>query len=325
MPVIRSVVAGTGSYLPEKILTNNDLEKMVDTTDEWIIERTGIKRRHIAADDEVTSDLAVKAANKALASAGINADQIDLIVLATSTADQTFPSTATTVQRKLGITKGAAFDVQAVCSGFVYALTTADNFIKAGQAKNALVIGAEIFSRILDWEDRTTCVLFGDGAGAVVLTATAGVGDNTDQGILSSRIHSDGRYNDLLYVDGGVSSTGTIGHLRMKGREVFRHAVVNLASVVGEVLEDCGMVSADIDLIVPHQANKRILDGTARKLNVPLDKVVITVEDHANTSAASIPLALDVAVKDGRITRGDILILEAMGGGFTWGACLLRW
>jgi 3-oxoacyl-[acyl-carrier-protein] synthase-3 len=325
MPVIRSVVAGTGSYLPEKILTNNDLEKMVDTTDEWIIERTGIKRRHIAADDEVTSDLAVKAANKALASAGINADQIDLIVLATSTADQTFPSTATTVQRKLGITKGAAFDVQAVCSGFVYALTTADNFIKAGQAKNALVIGAEIFSRILDWEDRTTCVLFGDGAGAVVLTATAGVGDNTDQGILSSRIHSDGRYNDLLYVDGGVSSTGTIGHLRMKGREVFRHAVVNLASVVGEVLEGCGMVSADIDLIVPHQANKRILDGTARKLNVPLDKVVITVEDHANTSAASIPLALDVAVKDGRITRGDILILEAMGGGFTWGACLLRW
>ena len=215
--------------------------------------------------------------------------------------------------------------MQAVCSGFVYALTTADNFIKAGQAKNALVIGAEIFSRILDWEDRTTCVLFGDGAGAVVLTATAGVGDNTDQGILSSRIHSDGRYNDLLYVDGGVSSTGTIGHLRMKGREVFRHAVVNLASVVGEVLEDCGMVSADIDLIVPHQANKRILDGTARKLNVPLDKVVITVEDHANTSAASIPLALDVAVKDGRITRGDILILEAMGGGFTWGACLLRW
>lgn len=325
MPVIRSVVAGTGSYLPEKILTNNDLEKMVDTTDEWIIERTGIKRRHIAADDEVTSDLAVKAANKALASAGINADQIDLIVLATSTADQTFPSTATTVQRKLGITKGAAFDVQAVCSGFVYALTTADNFIKAGQAKNALVIGAEIFSRILDWEDRTTCVLFGDGAGAVILTATAGVGDNTDQGILSSRIHSDGRYNDLLYVDGGVSSTGTIGHLRMKGREVFRHAVVNLASVVGEVLEGCGMVSADIDLIVPHQANKRILDGTARKLNVPLDKVVITVEDHANTSAASIPLALDVAVKDGRITRGDILILEAMGGGFTWGACLLRW
>lgn len=325
MSVIRSVVAGTGSYLPEKILTNNDLEKIVDTTDEWIIERTGIKRRHIAADDEVTSDLAVRAANNALASAGINAAQIDLIVLATSTADQTFPSTATTVQRKLGITKGAAFDVQAVCSGFIYALATADNFIKAGQAKNALVIGAEIFSRILDWEDRTTCVLFGDGAGAVVLTASSGEGKNTDQGILSSRIHSDGRYNDLLYVDGGVSSTGTIGHLRMKGREVFRHAVVNLASVVGEVLDDCDMSSSDIDLIVPHQANKRILDGTARKLKVSLEKVVITVQDHANTSAASIPLALDVAVKDGRITRGDILILEAMGGGFTWGACLLRW
>ncbi len=325
MSVIRSVVAGTGSYLPEKILTNNDLEKIVDTTDEWIVERTGIKRRHIAADDEVTSDLAVRAAKNALTSAGIDAAQIDLIVLATSTADQTFPSTATTVQRKLGITKGAAFDVQAVCSGFIYALATADNFIKAGQAKNALVIGAEIFSRILDWEDRATCVLFGDGAGAVVLTASSGEGNNTDQGILSSRIHSDGRYNDLLYVDGGVSSTGTIGHLRMKGREVFRHAVVNLASVVGEVLDDCSMTSADVDLIVPHQANKRILDGTARKLKVPLEKVVVTVQDHANTSAASIPLALDVAVKDGRITRGDILILEAMGGGFTWGACLLRW
>ncbi len=325
MSVIRSVVSGTGSYLPEQILTNSDLEEKVDTTDEWIIERTGIKQRHIAANDEVTSDLAVIASMRALESASLDAEQIDLIILATSTADQTFPSTATTIQRKLGITRGAAFDIQAVCSGFVYALTTADNFIKAGQAKHVLVIGAEIFSRILDWEDRTTCVLFGDGAGAVVLSAQKGTGNNTDQGLLASRIHSDGRYNELLYVDGGVSSTGTVGKLRMKGREVFRHAVVNLASVVGEVLEDSQMCSKDIDWIVPHQANKRILDGTARKLKVNSDKVIVTVQKHANTSAASIPLALDEAVRDGRITRGQIVILEAMGGGFTWGACLLRW
>lgn len=325
MGVIRSVVSGTGSYLPLKILTNSELAKKVNTSDEWIIERTGIEQRHIAADDEVTSDLAVHAATRALEAAGLEAQDIDLIVLATSTPDQTFPSTATTVQRKLGITRGAAFDVQAVCSGFVYALTTVDNFIKAGQAKHVLVIGAEIFSRILDWEDRTTCVLFGDGAGAVVLSAQDGAGDNADQGMLASRIHSDGRYNDLLYVDGGVSSTGTVGHLRMKGREVFRHAVVNLASVVGEVLEDSNMTSEDIDWIVPHQANKRILDGTARKLKVDPDKVVVTVQKHANTSAASIPLALDEAVRDGRITRGQVVILEAMGGGFTWGACLLRW
>jgi len=325
MSVIRSVVSGTGSYLPEQILTNSDLEEKVDTTDEWIIERTGIKQRHIAANDEVTSDLAVIASMRALESASLDAEQIDLIILATSTADQTFPSTATTIQRKLGITRGAAFDIQAVCSGFVYALTTADNFIKAGQAKHVLVIGAEIFSRILDWEDRTTCVLFGDGAGAVVLSAQKGTGNNTDQGLLASRIHSDGRYNELLYVDGGVSSTGTVGKLRMKGREVFRHAVVNLASVVGEVLEDSQMCSKDIDWIVPHQANKRILDGTARKLRVNSDKVIVTVQKHANTSAASIPLALDEAVRDGRITRGQIVILEAMGGGFTWGACLLRW
>jgi len=325
MSVIRSVISGTGSYLPEQILTNSDLEEKVDTTDEWIIERTGIKQRHIAASDEVTSDLAVIASMRALESASLDAEQIDLIILATSTADQTFPSTATTIQRKLGITRGAAFDIQAVCSGFVYALTTADNFIKAGQAKHVLVIGAEIFSRILDWEDRTTCVLFGDGAGAVVLSAQKGTGNNTDQGLLASRIHSDGRYNELLYVDGGVSSTGTVGKLRMKGREVFRHAVVNLASVVGEVLEDSQMCSKDIDWIVPHQANKRILDGTARKLKVNSDKVIVTVQKHANTSAASIPLALDEAVRDGRITRGQIVILEAMGGGFTWGACLLRW
>lgn len=326
MSVIRSVISGTGSYLPENIVTNSDLEKKVDTSDEWIIERTGIKQRHIASDDQLTSDLAVEAALKALSSANMSADEIDLIVVATSTSDQTFPSTATTVQRKLGITKGAAFDIQAVCSGFVFALSTADNFIKAGQAQNVLVIGAEIFSRILDWGDRTTCVLFGDGAGAVILSADAGGSGNCeDRGILASRIHSDGRYNDLLYVDGGVSSTGTIGHLRMKGREVFRHAVINLASVVGEVLEDCDMTSDEIDWIVPHQANKRILDGTARKLKISTDKIIITVHKHANTSAASIPLALDEAVRDGRITHGQIVILEAMGGGFTWGACLLRW
>lgn len=325
MGVIRSVVSGTGAYLPENIITNKDLEKKVDTSDEWIIERTGIRQRHIASDNEVTSDLAVNAAKKALENAKLSPDDIDLIVVATSTADQTFPSTATTVQHKLGIRKGAAFDIQAVCSGFVYALTTADNFIKAGQAKHVLVIGAEIFSRILDWEDRTTCVLFGDGAGSVVLSASDGNGTNEDRGILASRIHSDGQHNSLLYVDGGVSSTGTVGHLRMKGREVFRHAVVNLASVVGEVLEDSNMVSDDIDWIVPHQANKRILDGTARKLKVDPEKVVVTVHKHANTSAASIPLALDEAVRDGRITHNDVVILEAMGGGFTWGACLLRW
>jgi 3-oxoacyl-[acyl-carrier-protein] synthase-3 len=325
MTAIRSIISGTGSYLPNNILANTDLENKVDTTDEWIIERTGIKQRHIAADDQLTSDLAVAAAKNALESANLNAEDIDLIVVATSTADQTFPSTATTVQRKLGIIKGAAFDLQAVCSGFVFALTTADNFIKAGQAKHVLVIGAEIFSRILDWEDRTTCVLFGDGAGAVVLSAKKGVSDNTDQGILASRIHSDGRYNDMLYVDGGVSSTQTVGHLRMQGKEVFRHAVVNLASVVIEVLEDTKMTSDDIDWIVPHQANKRILDGTARKLKISPEKVVVTVHKHANTSAASIPLALDEAVRDSRITQNDIVILEAMGGGFTWGACLLRW
>lgn len=325
MNVIRSVISGTGSYLPQKIVTNKDLEEIVDTSSEWIIERTGIECRHIAADDELTSDLAVHAAKNALDHANINANDIDLIIVATSTADQTFPSTATTVQRKLGITTGAAFDIQAVCSGFIFALTTADNFIKAGQAKHVLVIGAEIFSRILDWDDRTTCVLFGDGAGAVVLSAHDGNGDNQDRGILSSKIHSDGRHNDLLYVDGGVSSTQTVGKLRMKGREVFRHAVVNLAAVVNEVLEDTAMTSDDIDWIVPHQANKRILDGTARKLKISPEKIVVTVQKHANTSAASIPLALDEAVRDGRITQNKIVILEAMGGGFTWGACLLRW
>lgn len=325
MTAFRSIVSGCGSYLPEKIVTNKEMEDIVDTTDEWIIERTGIKQRHIAAEGELTSDLAVKAAQRALADAGLTASDIDLIVLATSTPDQTFPSTATRVQAALGMTRGAAFDVQAVCSGFVYALATADNFVRAGQAKHVLVIGAETFSRILDWEDRTTCVLFGDGAGAVVLSAGPSTGSNKDQGILSSHLHSDGRYNDLLYVDGGVSSTKSTGFLRMKGKEVFRHAVVNLASVVKEALDFNGMTSDDVDMVIPHQANKRILDATIRKLKISPSKVAITVEKHANTSAASIPLALNEMLKENRIARGDIIVLEAMGGGFTWGSCLIRW
>jgi len=325
MTAFRSIVAGCGSYLPEKIITNKEMEDIVDTTDEWIIERTGIKQRHIAADDELTSDLAVKAAQRALTDAGLTANDIDLIVLATSTPDQTFPSTATRVQAALGMDKGAAFDVQAVCSGFIYALATADNFVRAGQAKHVLVIGAETFSRILDWKDRTTCVLFGDGAGAVVLSAGPSSGTNKDQGILSSHLHSDGRYNDLLYVDGGVSSTKSTGYLRMKGKEVFRHAVVNLASVVKEALDFNGLTTDDVDMVIPHQANKRILDATIRKLKISPTKVAVTVEKHANTSAASIPLALAQMVKENRIARGDIIVLEAMGGGFTWGSCLIRW
>ncbi|NOZ65454.1 MAG: ketoacyl-ACP synthase III [Alphaproteobacteria bacterium] len=325
MTIIRSVVSGCGSYLPEKIVTNAQMEDMVDTTDEWIIERTGIRQRHIAADNELTSDLAIKAAQKALIAANIDATDIDLIVLATSTPDQTFPSTATRVQAALGMEKGAAFDVQAVCSGFIYALATADNFIRAGQAKHALVIGAETFSRILDWKDRATCVLFGDGAGAVVLSAQKGEGTNKDQGILSSHLHSDGRYNELLYVDGGVSSTQSTGYLRMRGKEVFRHAVVNLASVVKEALEFNDMTTEDVDMVIPHQANKRILDATIRKLKINPDKVAMTVHKHANTSAASIPLALDEMIREKRIARGDIVVLEAMGGGFTWGSCLIRW
>ncbi len=325
MTTIRSVVSGCGSYLPEKIITNKQMEDIVDTTDEWIIERTGIKQRHIAAEGQLTSDLAIKAAKKALTAASLTANDIDLIVLATSTPDQTFPATATRVQAALGMEKGAAFDIQAVCSGFIYALSTADNFIKAGQAKHALVIGAETFSRILDWEDRASCVLFGDGAGAVVLSASQGTGTNKDQGILSSHLHSDGRYNELLYVDGGVSSTQSTGYLRMKGKEVFRHAVVNLASVVKEALEFNGLTSDDVDMVVPHQANKRILDATIRKLKIDPAKVAVTVHKHANTSAASIPLALDDMLKENRIARGDIVVLEAMGGGFTWGSCLIRW
>ncbi len=325
MKIIRSIVRGTGSYLPKRIVTNEEMTRMVDTSDEWIVSRTGINVRHFAADDEKTSDLAIKAAERALEMAGIDAESLDMIVLATATPDQTFPASAATVQAALGMTSGFAFDMQAVCSGFVYALATADNFIKAGQVKRALVIGAETFSRILDFEDRTTCVLFGDGAGAVVLEAHEGKGTSDDRGILTSHLHSDGRYRDLLYVDGGPSSTGTVGHLRMKGRDVFRHAVVNLASVVNESLDAVGLTADDLDWLIPHQANKRILDGTSRKLGLPPEKVVVTVGKHSNTSAASIPLALDVAVRDGRIKEGDLLLLEAMGGGFTWGASLLRW
>lgn len=324
MSVIRTVVAGIGSYLPSRVMTNDDLTKIVDTTDEWIVERTGIHKRHIAADDELTSDLALAAAKAAIADAGIDAQEIDTIILATTTPDYTFPATATTVQAALGLHHGAAFDIQAVCSGFVYALTVADTFVKTGQSKTALVIGAETFSRLLDWTDRTTCVLFGDGAGAVVVKGEAGAGTNDDRGILTAHLHSDGRHRDKLYVDGGPSSTGTTGHVRMEGREVFRHAVVNIAEAITEALEATGLTIEEIDWFVPHQANKRILDGTARRIGLPPEKVVMTVGDHGNTSAASVPLALDRAVKDGRVKRGDLVLLEAMGGGFTWGSLLFR-
>jgi 3-oxoacyl-[acyl-carrier-protein] synthase-3 len=323
--MIRSVVVGCGSYLPERILTNADLAKIVDTSDEWIIERSGIRQRHIAADGELTSDLALKASQAALANAGLTAADVDLIVLATATPDETFPATACRVQTGLGMTRGFAFDVQAVCSGFIYALATADNFIKAGQAKTALVIGAETFSRILDWTDRTTCVLFADGAGAIVLQAQEGKGTVEDRGVLTTHLHSDGRHHDLLYVDGGPSSTQTTGKLRMLGKEVFRHAVVNLADVVKETLAAVDMTADQIDWLVPHQANKRIIDGTARKLGMNTDKVVLTVDRHGNTSAASVPLALAEATADGRIKPGQVVLLEAMGGGFTWGSALVRW
>lgn len=323
--MIRSVIAGCGGYLPERVMTNAELATIVDTTDDWIVERSGIRQRHIAAEGEKTSDLATKAAARALANAGVAASDVDLIVLATATPDETFPASACRVQTNLGMTNGFAFDVQAVCSGFIYALATADNFIKAGQARNALVIGAETFSRILDWTDRTTCVLFGDGAGAVLLQAHEGQGTNADRGILTTHLHSDGRHHDLLYVDGGPSSTKTVGHLRMAGKEVFRHAVTNLAQVVGEALEATGLTQGDIDWLVPHQANKRILDGTARKLNIAPERVVVTVDRHGNTSAASVPLALCEAASDGRIQRGQIVLMEAMGGGFTWGSALARW
>ena len=321
----RSIIRGVGSYLPTKVLTNAELSKMVDTDDAWIVERTGISERRIAAEGELTSDLALAASRHALADAGMESKAIDLIVLATATPDQTFPATAVTVQANLGITGGAAFDIQAVCSGFVYALATADNFIKAGQSRAALVIGAETFSRIIDWKDRGTCVLFGDGAGAFVLEAGEGTGKTTDQGILTTLIRSDGRYRDKLYVDGGPSSSGTSGYVRMEGREVFRHAVVNIASIIEETLKDQGIAAGDIDWFVPHQANRRILEGTAKKLGLREDSIVMTLDRHGNTSAASIPLAFDAAKQDGRIKRDDLVLMEAMGGGFTWGATLARY
>lgn len=320
-----SVITGCGSYLPERVIPNAELAEKVDTTNEWIIERTGILQRHIAAPGETTCDLAYAAARAALRSADLAADDIDLIVLATATPDNTFPATATEVQARLGMTGGAAFDVHAVCSGFIYALSVADNFIKTGQAKAALVIGAETFSRILDWQDRTTCVLFGDGAGAVVLQRRDGAPNVNEPGILSTHLHSDGRYKEHLFVDGGPSSTQSTGYLRMAGREVFRHAVNNLSSVVKEALEHNNVSADQIDWVVPHQANQRILDATARKLAIDASRVISTVSQHANTSAASVPLALSTAVNDGRIKPGQLLILEAMGGGFTWGSSLVRW
>ncbi|HEX7823182.1 MAG TPA: beta-ketoacyl-ACP synthase III [Sphingobium sp.] len=321
---IRSILLGTGSALPARRVTNAELAQTVDTSDEWIVERTGIRSRYVAGDDETTSSLATAAARNAIAAAGLEPNDIDLIVLATATPDQTFPASATKVQANLGINDCVAFDVAAVCSGFLYAVTVADNMLRGGAARRALVIGAETFSRILDWEDRTTCVLFGDGAGAVVLERQD-VDDVTGAGILANRLHADGRHNQLLFVDGGPSTTGTVGKLRMKGQEVFRHAVVNLASVLREVLADASLSTDDVDWVVPHQANARILDATARKLGLERERVVVTVDQHANTSAASVPLALDVAIRDGRIARGDIVVLEAMGGGFTWGASVLRY
>ena len=321
--MIRSVITGTGSALPARRVSNAELAEMVDTSDEWIVERTGIRFRHLAGPDETTATLAADAAKAALAAAGVRAQDIDLIVLATATPDQTFPATATKVQAALGIDDCTAFDVAAVCSGFLYAVQVADSMIRASAHRKALVIGAETFSRILDWEDRTTCVLFGDGAGAIVLEAQESA-EAGGRGILATRLHADGRHNELLYVDGGPSTTGTVGKVRMKGREVFRHAVVNLATVMGESLAAAGLTADEVDWVVPHQANARILDATARKLGLPAEKVVMTVDHHANTSAASVPLALDAAVRDGRIVEGQIVVLEAMGGGFTWGASVVR-
>ncbi|MEP4380193.1 MAG: beta-ketoacyl-ACP synthase III [Alphaproteobacteria bacterium] len=324
--VRRSIVAGIGAYLPDRVVTNAELAERIETSDEWIQERSGIRQRHIVADGEMTSDLATAAAQRALAAAGMGPDDIDIILVATSTPDETFPATATVVQSKLGCANGSmGFDVQAVCSGFVFALATADNFIKVGQAESALVIGAETFSNILDWEDRSTCVLFGDGAGAVVLKAAEGDGTSADRGILSTHLHSDGRLHDLLYVDGGPSSTGQVGHLRMEGREVFKHAVTKMAAVTVEALEATGLKAEEIDWFVPHQANRRIIDGTARKLGITGERVVVTIDQHANTSAASIPLALSVAVEDKRIQEGNLVLLEAMGGGLTWGSGIVRW
>ena len=325
MVILRSVIRSVGAHLPKRIVTNDDLSKIVDTTDEWIRERSGILQRHIADEHELTSDLGAAAAKQALIRAGIDPVEIDLVICATATPDRTFPATAVKIQSMLGVTKGAAFDVQAVCSGFVYAMAVADNFLKTGQFKRALVIGSETFSRILDWSDRGTCVLFGDGAGAVVLEAQPQHGTRDDRGILSTRIRSDGRFEDLLYVDGGPGSTKTVGHLRMNGREVFRHAVQKISGVIEETLVETGFAADEIDLFIPHQANKRILDGIAKKLSVPPEKIVMTLYKHGNTSAASIPLALNQAFEDHRIKEGSLVLMEAMGGGFTWGAVLARW
>jgi 3-oxoacyl-[acyl-carrier-protein] synthase III len=325
MSVTRSVVLGCGSYLPAKVVSNDDLAKMVDTTDEWIVERTGIKRRHMAAEGEVTSDLAFAAASDAIKTAGISAKDIDLIIVATTTPDKTFPSVATKLQAKLGMVKGAAFDIQAVCSGFIYGLSIADNFIRGGEAKTVLLVGAETMTRLIDCTDRGTCVLFGDGAGAAILQAAPGKGTIADRGVLNAKIFSDGRQNDLIYVDGGPSSTGTTGRLHMHGREVFKHAVANITHAVEVSMATAEVKTSDIDWFVPHQANQRILDGAAKKLGISSDKVVSTIAEHGNTSAASVPLALVTAVKDGRIQRGDLVLLEAMGAGFTWGAALIRW
>jgi 3-oxoacyl-[acyl-carrier-protein] synthase-3 len=323
--VIRSVVRGVGAYLPKTVLTNEDLARRVDTSDAWIRERTGIEQRHVAEEGEFTSDLGIAAARQALVRSGINPIDIDLVICATATPDRTFPATAVKIQTGLGVTKGAAFDVQAVCSGFVYALASADAFLRTGQFKRALVVGAETFSRILDWNDRATCVLFGDGAGAVVLEAQTSPGSRDDRGILATRLRSDGRYEELLYVDGGPGSTKTTGHLRMNGREVFRHAVQKISGVIEETLLVTGYTSEEVDLYVPHQANRRILDGIAKKLGIMPDKVVMTLAKHGNTSAASIPLALNQAFEDHRLQEGSLVLMEALGGGFTWGAALVRW
>jgi len=322
MSEMRCVIAGTGGFLPERVVTNNDLTEWVDTSDEWITERSGIRQRHMAADGEYTSDLAIGAGKAALESAGLTAEDLDFIIVATTTPDETLPSTACKVQAALGMHEGAAFDIQAACSGFIYGLSIADGFIRSGQAKNILLIGAETLTRIIDWEDRTTCVLFGDGAGAVVLQGRDDVGN---RGVVASKLRSDGRQHDILYSDGGTSMPGTSGTIQMEGKDVFRHAVSNLSSVIGEVLAKTDLTQDDIDLLVPHQANKRIIDGVGKKLRMDAEQVMITIADHGNTSAASVPLALDRAVREGKVNEGDILLLEAMGAGLTWGAAVLRW
>lgn len=325
MTILRARALGCGHYLPERIVTNDELAKRIDTSDEWIRSRSGIRQRHVAAEGEKTSDLAIPAATRALAAAGLQAADIDALIIATTTPDQTFPSTATRVQNAIGMSGGYAFDIQAVCAGFMYALANANGLILSGMAERVLVIGAETFSRILNWEDRATCVLFGDGAGAVVLEAYQGEGTPRDRGVLGTCLHSDGAHNEILYVDGGPSGTQTTGKVRMQGREVFRHAVQKLSSVADEVMEKVGVESTDLDWIVPHQANLRIIEGTAKKAGVPMEKVVVTVHDHGNTSAASIPLALSIAVADGRIQPGHLMLMEGIGGGLAWGAALLRW